>query len=296
MFEQQTRQLRRATVLLDILLTAVSFLAAYWVRQRVVKTPPAELIPHLALLGIIVPLVVSFLTFFGAYRNLRGSSARDLVRPVVSAVAAALVVLLALLFALKLAYVSRVIVVAFGLFGAAALIGVRLSLLGGFRRSLRKRQNLRHVLIVGSGERAARLARTFLSRSAWGVSIVGYLDPDPSEVGRDILGSPVLGTVGEITSILKNHVIDEVILAVPSRALPEVADVVRACQEEAVKVRLMADLFDVAIARVSLEAFDGIPLLTFETVVQDEWHLFLKRTIDIGLVCLGLPLILPLMA
>jgi lipopolysaccharide/colanic/teichoic acid biosynthesis glycosyltransferase len=36
--------------------------------------------------------------------------------------------------------------------------------------------------------------------------------------------------------------------------------------------------------------------LTFETVVQDEWHLFLKRTIDIGLVCLGLPLILPLMA
>lgn len=204
-------------------------------------------------------------------------------------------VLLAVLFAAKMGYVSRVIVITFGLFDAVALIGVRLAILGNVRRSVRKRQNL-HVLIVGSGERASRLATAFLGRSAWGVSIVGYLDLDASEVGRDILGSPVLGTVGEITSVLKNHVIDEVILAVPSRRLPDVANVVHACQEEAIKVRLMADLFDVAVARLSLDAFDTIPLLTFETVVQDEWHLFLKRALDIGLVCLGLPLILPLMA
>lgn len=76
MFERQSRQLHRTTVLLDVLLTVLSFLAAYWVRDRVVATPPAELIPHLMLLGIIVPLVVSFLTFFGAYRSLRGFSVR----------------------------------------------------------------------------------------------------------------------------------------------------------------------------------------------------------------------------
>ena len=59
--------------------------------------------------------------------------------------------------------------------------------------------------------------------------------------------------------------------------------VVLACEEEGVKVRLMADLFEINVARMVLDEFDDLPLLTFEPVAQEEWKLLLKRVIDLGL-------------
>jgi exopolysaccharide biosynthesis polyprenyl glycosylphosphotransferase len=70
---------------------------------------------------------------------------------------------------------------------------------------------------------------------------------------------------------------------------------VLACEEEGVKVRLMADLFSINAARMVLDQFDDVPLLTFETVAQEEWKLLLKRVMDLGLTLLVMPVVLPLM-
>jgi exopolysaccharide biosynthesis polyprenyl glycosylphosphotransferase len=70
---------------------------------------------------------------------------------------------------------------------------------------------------------------------------------------------------------------------------------VRACEEEGVKVRLMADLFEINVARMVLDEVDEVPLLTFEPVAQEEWKLLLKRAIDLGLTLAAMPLVLPLM-
>jgi exopolysaccharide biosynthesis polyprenyl glycosylphosphotransferase len=71
---------------------------------------------------------------------------------------------------------------------------------------------------------------------------------------------------------------------------------VRACEEEGVKVRLMADLFEINVARMVLDEFDEVPLLTFEPVAQEEWKLLLKRAMDLGLTLAAMPVVLPLMA
>jgi exopolysaccharide biosynthesis polyprenyl glycosylphosphotransferase len=160
---------------------------------------------------------------------------------------------------------------------------------------LRQQVRERRVLIIGSGNRARRLAETFMRGEGTPVYIVGYLDPDPSRVNRSVLGYRILGTVSDITAILKHHVIDEVVMAIPRAMIPEVERIAQACEEEGVKFCFMADLFEVRVARTQLVEFGQIPLLTHEPVAQTEWKLRVKRLIDIVAILSVLPILLPLM-
>jgi exopolysaccharide biosynthesis polyprenyl glycosylphosphotransferase len=172
-------------------------------------------------------------------------------------------------------------------------VGIRIGVVWYFHRALRRGEYFRRVLIVGSGTRAKRLAETLLQNSEWGIRIVGHLDPDPARVGDRVLESSVLGTVGDISSVLKANVIDEVILAVPRAMIPDVGKIAQACEEEGVKLCLMADVFDVNAVRTRLVALGPIPLLTLEPVAQEEWKLFVKRLMDLAIAAFMVPLLLP---
>jgi exopolysaccharide biosynthesis polyprenyl glycosylphosphotransferase len=293
MFEERSEQLQRVTTLLDMALTVSVFLAASWLRTRFMDYDPVDVLSHAALLPFVLSLWMFFLTFFGAYRSPRMTSLLQYAWAVTCGVAAGLASLLTILFLFKVQYVSRAVMVTFAAMDLLALVAIRLGVVWYFRRSLRRGESFRRVLIVGSGTRARRLAETLHQNSAWGIRIVGHLDPDPTRVGERVLESSVLGTVGDISSVLKENVIDEVILAVPRAMIPDVDKIARACDEEGVKLCLMADVFDVHAARTRLVALGNIPLLTLEPVAQDEWKLLVKRLMDVAAASLLTLLMLP---
>jgi exopolysaccharide biosynthesis polyprenyl glycosylphosphotransferase len=295
MVEEQGRNRARDVVLLDATLTVVAMLAAYTFRRHFVEAG-GSLLTYVGLLGVILPLWIFLLTFFGAYRTPQSASMAELAWSVMRAIGAGILLLLTFLFIVKVQYVSRVIVMAFAIGNLVALIGVRAWVVWGFRRALSRGESFRHVLVIGSGNRAKLLARHLRTRHDTGVQIVGYLDPDPSAVGKVIYGAPVLGTLDDITSTLKAHVVDEVILAIPRGLMSQAEKVVLACEEEGVRIRLMADLFTVNVARMTLDGFDGLPLLTLEPVAQEEWQLLVKRMADVAVSVLLLPIVLPVMA
>ena len=131
---------------------------------------------------------------------------------------------------------------------------------------------------------------------AWGVQVVGFVDPDPSCLGQEILGVPVIGTVENMHEVLKNNVFDEVIIAIPRSLLDDAEPIVQACEEEGVRLRFMADVFNVQMARISLSQVQGIPLLTMEPVSQDPRQLRAKRLFDLTLTILAIPVLVPLFA
>jgi exopolysaccharide biosynthesis polyprenyl glycosylphosphotransferase len=291
MFEERSERLHRVLTLLDVTVTIVVFLAASWVRNALLDNDPADLMSHVALLPFILALWMFFLTFFGAYRSPRTTSRLQYAWAVARGVAVGLASLLTILFLFKVQYVSRAVVVTFAAADLLALVAIRFGALWYFHRSLRRGEHFRRVLIVGSGTRARRLAETLLRNSEWGIRIVGHLDPDPTKVGDRVLDSSVLGTVGDISSVLKGNVIDEVILAVPRAMIPDVDKIAQACEEEGVKLCLMADVFDVHAARTRLVALGPIPLLTLEPVAQGEWQLLVKRCMDLAIAALIVPLL-----
>ena len=84
------------------------------------------------------------------------------------------------------------------------------------------------------------------------------------------------------------------IIAISRSLLQDAEPIVKACEEEGIRVRFMADLFNVQIAHISLSQLGKIPILNMETVLQDQQQLFAKRLFDITLTTLAIPVLFPL--
>ena len=72
-------------------------------------------------------------------------------------------------------------------------------------------------------------------------------------------------------------------------------DTIYACEIVGISATIAVDLFDIDIAKATVSSIDGIPLVRFETTVAEEWHLFIKRIIDLAISGLVLILMFPLL-
>lgn len=295
-FEEKSLHFRRLTTLYDISFTVLAYFVAYWLHDELIGSEsPSDFFSHIALLPLIIAVWNPLLGAFGAYGSPRTTSRFDYGWAVFKAVTTGLVALIVLLFMLKIQYVSRIVVIVFAVLDLIALIGIRLWAAWYFRKSLRKGENYLKVLIIGTGNRATHFANILKQNSEWGLHIVGHLDPDPERVGKTIDGSPVIGTVNDISSVLKAQVIDEVVLAIPRAMIPDVEGIFLACEEEGVKLRMMVDVYDVHVARKKLVDLGGLPLLTLEPVAQEDWKVLVKRIMDLAISVIALIFLLPIM-
>ncbi len=296
MFEEKSRSLVRITLLLDVIMTTLVFLFSYQTHDVLFGQYPPSFSSHAALLPVILPLSMLSPAYFGAYRSPRTTSVVEYAWAIIRGLVASLPVLLACLFVLKLQHINLAVLITFVILEALALMTVRLGTVAFLSRSPHGGEYFRRILVIGSGNRARRLAATLLRNSEWGVHIVGFLDTDSDRVGKHVFCAPVLGTVDQIGAVLKNYVVDDVILAIPRSMIPGVEHTVRTCEEEGVRFLLMADVFDVRVARMQLLEFSKIPFLTFEPVAQAEWRLLLKRFLDLVLIVTILPFLFPIFA
>jgi exopolysaccharide biosynthesis polyprenyl glycosylphosphotransferase len=194
---------------------------------------------------------------------------------------------------LKLDSVSRAVVVIFAFSSLVTLILVRRLIIWWYMSNPSGTdENHLRVLIVGSGRRARLLADQLPESSEWGVHIVGYLDPKGESAGRRATDE-ILGHVDEISKVLRDNVVDDVIVAVPRSMLGDVQTIIDSCQEEGVRLRFMADFYDFEAARTQLHLVSGIPLLSFEPVAQEYNALLIKRIFDLVITLAALPVLVP---
>lgn len=295
MFDNRSLQMRRVLGAYDICLTAAAFLASLWIENLFSPRATTNLVTLIAPLPLILSFFIYTLPQFGAYRSPRISSGLSYTLAIGQSVLLSLGTLLLVLFLFNIPYVSVRLIVIFAVIVFAGMTSARLYTLWYFRNSLKSGENFRKILIIGSGERACSLAKALRDKAEWGLDIVGHLDPDPARVGVAVSGSNVIGTIAEIDTILKNYIIDEVILAIPRTMLDDVEDIAFACQEGGVNFRLMADVFDLSASRITLTSLGRIPLLTIEPVSQDMTKLLIKRFFDFALTLASMPFFLPIM-
>jgi exopolysaccharide biosynthesis polyprenyl glycosylphosphotransferase len=157
-------------------------------------------------------------------------------------------------------------------------------------------------MVVGTGERAIRMAEAIERYADYGVRLTGFLDeqtgPDASSAGAEItLGSIYkVRPIAELPSILRQHVVDEIIFAVGSERLADLEEAFLLCDEEGVRTRVAVDFFPHVNSTVSLDRVGDTPLLTFSAAPDDEVRLLVKRVTDVAVAAVGLVLLAPLMA
>jgi exopolysaccharide biosynthesis polyprenyl glycosylphosphotransferase len=153
-----------------------------------------------------------------------------------------------------------------------------------------------YVMVVGTGERAVRMARGLEQSSEYGIRLRGFLSESSGGPAEIHLRVPYkVLPIADLHSILRQHVVDEVIFAVGSEKLAELEEIFLMCDEEGVRTRVAVDFFPHVNSTVSLDRFGETPLLTFSAAPYDEIRLLLKRITDVVIAAAGLVVLSPFM-
>jgi exopolysaccharide biosynthesis polyprenyl glycosylphosphotransferase len=159
-------------------------------------------------------------------------------------------------------------------------------------------KNNRHILFVGTNDKAVALARSVAARPELGYRIEGFLAEESfdAEQPHAHLGWPVVGTNLDIRTILEDGIIDEVMICLPmAEHFLEIYKMIRLCQERGVVVRIRPEIFDVKVlSKCQVELFEGEYIVTFfrENLLG---QLLVKRLVDVVASAALLLLLSPLM-
>ena len=202
---------------------------------------------------------------------------------VLKATAVAIIVLASVALIFRVRMITPAFIVVFWAISSLSLILCRLvmrELLASVRTHGR---NLRHVLIVGTNPRAEAFARTIDGRSELGYQLIGFADQEWAgnrHFGKN--GKSIVSDLDHFSDFLREHVVDEVVIALPMKSLySQAARIVGECQEQGVTVRALNSLFDFQQGRVYANELDVTHVSTYSANLCEGRPLLFKRLLDI---------------
>jgi len=137
-----------------------------------------------------------------------------------------------------------------------------------------------NLLIIGTGSQARETAQQALSEAAVEYNLVGFLRSGKEPVVVD--KNKVLGEMEEISTIIKNIPIDEVIIADPNLEKSEIAKIMRLLSQRKIECKSLPSAYETIISNIATHsgetAFVG-PAIFSNTPAA--WYWRLKRILDI---------------
>jgi exopolysaccharide biosynthesis polyprenyl glycosylphosphotransferase len=291
---------RKARVLFglsDVLLAALAFESAYQTRVLLHLEHQFYLTVERKALVLAFALAawVTMGLWLEVYEKLDIGNPRVILRDAARQCAYGVLCLIVFEYVFRLD-LSRFFLVLFSVYAWVLLLLFRLTagrVVGVIRREFAAPH---FVMVVGTGERAVRMARGLEQSREYGIRLRGFLSERADAPAEIQLRVPYkVLPIGDLPSILRQHVVDEVIFAVGSESLVELEEVFLMCDEEGVRTRVAVDFFPHVNSTVSLDRFGETPLLTFSAAPYDEIKLLLKRVTDVVIAAAGLVVLAPLM-
>jgi exopolysaccharide biosynthesis polyprenyl glycosylphosphotransferase len=293
-------RLPRLLTVVDVLLVNLAFFTAWWARYQlglggVVEprfyAPYTQYLPTALALTL---LMLANLNMEGLYRNRRGATWFDQLYSVVNATTTSILLIVVFFFFYRPGAYSRLIFAY-----AAALIVVylafaRLALrwwLGWLRT---KGVGITRTLIVGAGETGRTLMRHIVAQPGLGYQVIGFVDDEP-ENQHDIGRFPALGGTADIPALARKQRVDTVIITLPWQHQRKIMMVLEQCERQKIKTRIVPDLFQLSLTRVSVDEIKGVPLIAMKEPSLKGANLALKRIMDVAITSTALLLLSPLM-
>jgi Undecaprenyl-phosphate glucose phosphotransferase len=298
MFDRDRQLLATGVILLDGLLIAGAWVAAYWLRFYVLPIPAPLGIPalsfHLWVGAVLTPVSMLVLRASRLYRSARTVSLlQELFALGQSVVVITALAGLGSFFARG--DLPRSVVLLFAAIAAGSLWFSRVALRLTLRSLRRGGRNLRHVLIVGTSEHALQLAAKMEEHPDYGLSIKGLVATDPGLVGQSIGRHPVVGVVGDLPALVESTGSDFVYLALPRSEWQAEEEALTRLGDSTAAVRLVPDLARSFTLNAAVEDFDGTPVVLVTETPEQGWNAVLKRGFDLVFATLGLVLLSPLL-
>ncbi|HWV84901.1 MAG TPA: sugar transferase [Capillimicrobium sp.] len=149
----------------------------------------------------------------------------------------------------------------------------------------------RRAVLVGSGRHIEDVAHALADAPHSPIKVVGFVSLQP----RPDNGLRSLGSLATIHDTLREHRIDEVIIADPDFPQDQAVDLVDRCHQSGVRVRIAPSTMEILVHRAEFVPGQSVPLFELKPPVFEGFDYLLKRTFDVVGATLLLIVLSPLL-
>lgn len=272
----------------DVVVVVGSLMLAEWIWLGELFHFPSYAYPIVYTIPSV--LIVGSLYSLGVYTHRRMSISRTLLGVLIS------YVLISALVAFFKSYAfSRMVILLSGGFTTLLLPGWRLilRLVGGTAAEGRKTIFGRRTLIVGADKGGRELLRRLRQRVGDGYEVLGFIDDDRKNVGGQLDGIPIVGSLDNVGKVIQELRVNDVIFSTQNRSYTDILSVISRTREKAVSFHLVPNTLEVIIGKASVDSLHDLPLVQISYNIERTFNRVTKRMFDVALSTLLLISIYP---
>jgi len=151
------------------------------------------------------------------------------------------------------------------------------------------------TLIIGTNEMALRITRELESQPVpTGNQVVGYITLNENDKETEIPAQKVFGSLDNISHIINQHKIEEVIIATESSDRKRLKDIINRLAGRNIIIRGIPDIYDILSGAVKMTTVYSSPLIQISNGIMPAWQMNIKRLLDIFISIIGLIVLSPL--
>jgi Undecaprenyl-phosphate glucose phosphotransferase len=283
----------------DASVIGATWIVSYWIRFKIQLFPVTKGFPSFHRYASLTPMVMAlwWITFswLKVYQSRRMLRRTDEAHLLLRAHGAAMVFFITLTYLFSEYRYSRGVMIYFGVLGGLLLVIFRLSLRNSLRAVRRKGFNLRYVIAVGEGAAIETLIHRLDRFPELGLRVSGVVTHEGSPL-KEIQGKKVLGHFKDVSRIIHEHPVDQVLISLPRSQYPDLDRVLELLRDEIIDIQLVPDIHEYVTLGCEIEDFDGLPIVNLNDSPLNGWGAIIKRATDFALSTLILILISPILA
>ncbi len=162
---------------------------------------------------------------------------------------------------------SRGFLILLTMVGGSMLLGKEYLLKLFIRRQVRLGRWQEEVILVGDSDEMKSFEDKINSNLSFGLRVVKKIDLEKSKPGQ-------------LVESLHECSVKRVFFAAKNVSFGKVQTAVNECEIEGIEVWLSTDFIETTVARPSLDAFDGSPMMVFRSAPEATWAMFVKGVFD----------------
>ncbi len=299
MIRENQRFFNSILIIVDMALISLSLILAWYLRFETDVLGAGYGIwsfkQYMISLLLILPLYIFLYYSFGLYDPQRTKNFDSEALQIIKGNVLGFLVILTSLYMINILTYSRYLLIIFAILSCGFCIGERYVLRSFLRYIRYKGFNIKYILVVGAGELGEKFAVKIKESKYIGYEIIGFLD-DEFEKGHEVQDSTVIGNLDDIEKVIKNNVVDRVIITLSARHRRTIESIVDTLERYGVKAEIIPDYFIYCPAKPYFDMIDDIPVINIRYVPLEKYsNKIVKRIFDIFVAISGILVTSPIL-
>ena len=289
MLKDNQKNFSRLHILIDILVIALSYFIAWWMRfvgplsANAVRARSFE--QYMFALVFVIPGYLLLYHAFNLYTPLRMQGRRLVLSNIIKANTLGVLLIMFTLY-IEERDLSRKMFFVFYLVNICLEWGIRMIIFYLIRDMHKRGLNQKQMVLVGYSRTAEEYIDRINQNPQWGYVVRGILD-DNVPAGTMYKGVKVIGRIDNLLVILPTNRLDEIAITLGLSEYDRLEEIVALCEKSGVHTKFIPDYNKIIPTKPYTEDILGLPVVNIRYVpLSNTFNALVKRVIDIvGSIC-----------